>query len=251
MFSIFSIFLTFLDRMNFNLFKTCRVCKSIETTNKFSLLAGTKAEMFKDIVGVMVRLVKCYSTFALFHNFCLKVDGSESDSMICQHCFSDLERSHDFKTKALQSEEDHFKVKRTLAASDRAKQEVKQEDSEKFDLVLPEEDTRLTNENVLNHQLHVYIRPVQAASQQCGQLHFIQHPGQQAQLVQAIRIMQPQAMQKIITRPLVNFQQTQAAKVASHASGAPVEPTMEAHEDAVNEPSNEPRKRQIEVSQML
>lgn len=232
--------------------KTCRVCKSIETTNKFTLLAGIKAEMFKDVVGIMVRSNFIHS-FVLFHNFCLKVDGSEGDSMICQHCFSDLDRCHDFKTKALQSEEDFFKVNRTLAASDRAKQETKQEDPDEFELVLPEEDTRLTNANESNQQQqqhvpnHVHIRPVQAAVQQGGQRLFIQ----QAKLVQPTRIMQPQAIQKIIARPLVNVQKTQAAKVTSQTSGAPVEPTAEPPDEALKKPSNEPRKRQIEVSQML
>lgn len=58
---------------------------------------------------------------------------------------------------------------------------------------------------------HVQIRPVLTAVPQGGQLTLIQRPGQQAQLVQATQIMQPQTMQKtIITRPSqVVVQQTQ------------------------------------------
>ncbi|KAG5671776.1 hypothetical protein PVAND_001953 [Polypedilum vanderplanki] len=58
---------------------------------------------------------------------------------------------------------------------------------------------------------HVQIRPVLTGLQQGGQLTLIQRPGQQAQLVQAAQIMQPQTIQKtIITRPqIVQVQQTQ------------------------------------------
>lgn len=57
---------------------------------------------------------------------------------------------------------------------------------------------------------HVQIRPVLTAVPQGGQLTLIQRPGQQAQLVQASQIMQPQTIQKtIITRPQVVVQQTQ------------------------------------------
>jgi hypothetical protein len=64
---------------------------------------------------------------------------------------------------------------------------------------------------------HVQIRPVIAGMQQGGQLTLIQRPGQQAQLAQ---IVQPQTIQKIITRPQqVVVQQTQAAQ-NPQASGA-------------------------------
>ena len=72
---------------------------------------------------------------------------------------------------------------------------------------------------------HVQIRPVLTAVPQGGQLTLIQRPGQQAQLVQATQIMQPQTIQKtIITRPQVVVQQTQQAaqqnQQISQASGA-------------------------------
>jgi negative elongation factor A len=64
---------------------------------------------------------------------------------------------------------------------------------------------------------HVQIRPVMGVPQ--GQLTLIQRPGQQAQLVQATQIMQPQTIQKIITRPQVVVQQTQQTN-QNQASGA-------------------------------
>lgn len=72
---------------------------------------------------------------------------------------------------------------------------------------------------------HVQIRPVLTAVPQGGQLHLIQRPGQQAQLVQATQIMQPQTIQKtIITRPQVVVQTQQNAQqgqqTSSQASGA-------------------------------
>lgn len=72
---------------------------------------------------------------------------------------------------------------------------------------------------------HVQIRPVLTAVPQGGQLTLIQRPGQQAQLVQATQIMQPQTMQKtIITRPQMVVQQTQQTaqqnQQISQASGA-------------------------------
>lgn len=69
---------------------------------------------------------------------------------------------------------------------------------------------------------HVQIRPVLTAVPQGGQLHLIQRPGQQAQLVQATQIMQPQTIQKtIITRPQVVVQaQQNAQQTSSQASGA-------------------------------
>lgn len=72
---------------------------------------------------------------------------------------------------------------------------------------------------------HVQIRPVLTGVQQGGQLHLIQRPGQQAQLVQATQIMQPQTIQKtIITRPQVVVQAQQNAQQnqqsSSQASGA-------------------------------
>lgn len=66
---------------------------------------------------------------------------------------------------------------------------------------------------------HVQIRPVLTAG---SQLHLIQRPGQQAQLVQATQIMQPQTIQKLIARPQVVVQQTQAAQVTSQASGTTI-----------------------------
>lgn len=63
---------------------------------------------------------------------------------------------------------------------------------------------------------HVQIRPVLTAVPQGGQLTLIQRPGQQAQLVQATQIMQPQTIQKtIITRPQVVVQQTQQSSQQS------------------------------------
>lgn len=59
----------------------------------------------------------------------------------------------------------------------------------------------------------VQIRPVlTAVPNSGGQLTLIQRPGQQAQLVQ--QIVQPQTIQKIITRPaqVVQVQQTQATQ---------------------------------------
>lgn len=72
---------------------------------------------------------------------------------------------------------------------------------------------------------HVQIRPVLTAVPQGGQLTLIQRPGQQAQLVQAAQLMQPQTIQKtIITRPQVVVQQTQQTaqqnQQISQASGA-------------------------------
>ena len=59
---------------------------------------------------------------------------------------------------------------------------------------------------------HVQIRPVLTAMPQGGQLTLIQRPGQQAQLVQAAQIVQPQNIQKtIITRPQVVQVQQQTA----------------------------------------
>lgn len=58
---------------------------------------------------------------------------------------------------------------------------------------------------------HVQIRPVLTAVPQGGQLTLIQRPGQQAQIVQAAQIVQPQTIQKtIITRPVVQVQQQAA-----------------------------------------
>lgn len=70
---------------------------------------------------------------------------------------------------------------------------------------------------------HVQIRPVLTAVPQGGQLTLIQRPGQQAQLVQAAQIVQPQTIQKtIITRPqVVQVQQqatTQTQQVTSQAA---------------------------------
>ncbi|CAG9806396.1 unnamed protein product [Chironomus riparius] len=70
---------------------------------------------------------------------------------------------------------------------------------------------------------HVQIRPVLTAMPQGGQLTLIQRPGQQAQLVQASQIVQPQNIQKtIITRPqVVQVQQqtaTQTQQVTSQAT---------------------------------
>lgn len=71
-----------------------------------------------------------------------------------------------------------------------------------------------------NTSNHVQIRPVLTGVPQ-GQLTLIQRPGQQAQLVQATQIMQPQTIQKtIITRPQVVVQQTQATQQISQAAGA-------------------------------
>lgn len=64
---------------------------------------------------------------------------------------------------------------------------------------------------------HVQIRPV--LTQSGGQLTLIQRPGQQAQLIQATQIMQPQTIQKIITRPQLVVQQT-VQQNSSQASGA-------------------------------
>ena len=59
---------------------------------------------------------------------------------------------------------------------------------------------------------HVQIRPVLTGIPQGGQLTLIQRPGQQAQLVQAAQLMQPQTIQKtIITRPQVVQVQQQTA----------------------------------------
>ena len=74
---------------------------------------------------------------------------------------------------------------------------------------------------------HVQIRPVMAGMQQGGQLHLIQRPGQQAQLVQATQIMQPQTIQKIITRPQVvvqtqNAQQNQQASTQAGGAGTTI-----------------------------
>ena len=70
---------------------------------------------------------------------------------------------------------------------------------------------------------HVQIRPVLTAVPQGGQLTLIQRPGQQAQLVQATQIMQPQTIQKtIITRPqqvVVQQQSAQQNQQTSQASG--------------------------------
>lgn len=70
---------------------------------------------------------------------------------------------------------------------------------------------------------HVQIRPVLTAVPQGGQLTLIQRPGQQAQLVQAAQIVQPQTIQKtLITRPqVVQVQQqatTQTQQVTSQAA---------------------------------
>lgn len=65
---------------------------------------------------------------------------------------------------------------------------------------------------------HVQIRPVITGVPQGGQLTLIQRPGQQAQLAQ---IVQPQTIQKIITRPQqVVVQQTQQTAQNPQASGA-------------------------------
>jgi hypothetical protein len=59
---------------------------------------------------------------------------------------------------------------------------------------------------------HVQIRPVLT---QGGQLTLIQRPGQQAQLVQAAQIMQPQIQKTIITRPQVVQVSQQNQQVAN------------------------------------
>lgn len=68
---------------------------------------------------------------------------------------------------------------------------------------------------------HVQIRPVMT---QGGQLHLIQRPGQQAQLVQTTQIMQP--VQKIITRPqqvvVQQTQQTVQSNQQSQSSGTTI-----------------------------
>ncbi|XP_070493667.1 negative elongation factor A isoform X2 [Chironomus tepperi] len=84
----------------------------------------------------------------------------------------------------------------------------------------------ITNISTLQPQQqtnHVQIRPVLTAVPQGGQLTLIQRPGQQAQLVQASQIVQPQTIQKtIITRPqVVQVQQqtaTQTQQVTSQAA---------------------------------
>lgn len=72
---------------------------------------------------------------------------------------------------------------------------------------------------------HVQIRPVLTGLQQGGQLHLIQRPGQQAQLVQATQIMQP-VQKTIITRPqqvvVQQTQQTTQPNQQSQASGTTI-----------------------------
>jgi negative elongation factor A len=70
---------------------------------------------------------------------------------------------------------------------------------------------------------HVQIRPVLTGVSQGGQLTLIQRPGQQAQLVQSSQIMQPQTIQKIITRPQqIVLQQTQQTPQNQQAAGTTI-----------------------------
>jgi hypothetical protein len=111
----------------------------------------------------------------------------------------------------------------------------------------------ITNIGPLGQQQnHVQIRPVLTGLPQGGQLTLIQRPGQQAQLVQATQIMQPQTIQKtIITRPqIVQVQQTQQAaqQIVSQATAGT---TIKVATTAANTTTGQRRGLSLSVSYLM
>jgi len=99
---------------------------------------------------------------------------------------------------------------------------------------------------------HVQIRPVLTAVPQGGQLTLIQRPGQQAQLVQAAQLVQPQTIQKtIITRPqVVQVQQQTATQTQQVTSQATTGTTIKVSTAAANA-TGQRRGLSLSVSSLL